>query len=142
LKLQEPVVQAALLVTGTVVVTAMGWFAILRTRLRLTGRALTLVGSLLVPVNFWFLVRSGLIQNHGRAWMVCALCATLYALTAAFLAEKFYVYLASAATVATKLDRHKIFRSEEHTSELQSLAYFVCRLLLEKKTPPHALTLP
>src|SRR2546425_6052223 len=24
-------------------------------------------------------------------------------------------------------------RSEEHTSELQSLAYFVCRLLLEKK---------
>src|SRR2546425_2036728 len=40
-------------------------------------------------------------------------------------------------------------RSEEHTSELQSLAYLVCRLLLEKKkqdapeahqdenTPPH-----
>src|SRR5687767_15524129 len=27
----------------------------------------------------------------------------------------------------------KIFRSEEHTSELQSLAYLVCRLLLEKK---------
>src|SRR2546423_4905334 len=25
-------------------------------------------------------------------------------------------------------------RSEEHTSELQSLAYLVCRLLLEKKT--------
>src|SRR2546423_5297556 len=27
-------------------------------------------------------------------------------------------------------------RSEEHTSELQSLAYLVCRLLLEKKTEP------
>src|SRR5687767_16033064 len=27
----------------------------------------------------------------------------------------------------------KLFRSEEHTSELQSLAYLVCRLLLEKK---------
>src|SRR3989441_2178106 len=27
----------------------------------------------------------------------------------------------------------KFFRSEEHTSELQSLAYLVCRLLLEKK---------
>src|SRR2546423_10792979 len=26
------------------------------------------------------------------------------------------------------------YRSEEHTSELQSLAYLVCRLLLEKKT--------
>src|SRR2546423_11733807 len=26
-----------------------------------------------------------------------------------------------------------VFRSEEHTPELQSLAYLVCRLLLEKK---------
>src|SRR2546425_8100823 len=32
-------------------------------------------------------------------------------------------------------------RSEEHTSELQSLAYLVCRLLLEKKkTTPLILT--
>src|SRR5229473_6081671 len=29
--------------------------------------------------------------------------------------------------------RHLRLRSEEHTSELQSLAYLVCRLLLEKK---------
>src|SRR2546423_6996518 len=28
-------------------------------------------------------------------------------------------------------------RSEEHTSELQSLAYLVCRLLLEKKKKPY-----
>src|SRR2546425_1867623 len=28
---------------------------------------------------------------------------------------------------------HVLMRSEEHTSELQSLAYLVCRLLLEKK---------
>src|SRR2546425_7044718 len=27
----------------------------------------------------------------------------------------------------------EVVRSEEHTSELQSLAYLVCRLLLEKK---------
>src|SRR2546425_9318298 len=30
-------------------------------------------------------------------------------------------------------DRRGGWRSEEHTSELQSLAYLVCRLLLEKK---------
>src|SRR2546423_8793291 len=29
--------------------------------------------------------------------------------------------------------RNRVLRSEEHTSELQSLAYLVCRLLLEKK---------
>src|SRR2546425_3302377 len=38
-----------------------------------------------------------------------------------------------------------VLRSEEHTSELQSLAYLVCRLLLEKKkqpTPHHTNTTP
>src|SRR2546425_11069291 len=32
-----------------------------------------------------------------------------------------------------RLNNHIALRSEEHTSELQSLAYLVCRLLLEKK---------
>src|SRR3989441_7218492 len=31
------------------------------------------------------------------------------------------------------LQARQVRRSEEHTSELQSLAYLVCRLLLEKK---------
>src|SRR2546423_11126430 len=36
-----------------------------------------------------------------------------------------------SAAVAAEPGNHS--RSEEHTSELQSLAYLVCRLLLEKK---------
>src|SRR5687767_15689310 len=32
-----------------------------------------------------------------------------------------------------QLAHRPVLRSEEHTSELQSLAYLVCRLLLEKK---------
>src|SRR5205823_9354232 len=36
--------------------------------------------------------------------------------------------------VALNAGRAENGRSEEHTSELQSLAYLVCRLLLEKKT--------
>src|SRR2546425_4892384 len=49
----------------------------------------------------------------------------------------------SAAADSWRLDRENsrraaknlppLKRSEEHTSELQSLAYLVCRLLLEKK---------
>src|SRR5687767_15622595 len=38
------------------------------------------------------------------------------------------IFTHSAALVAAERTR-----SEEHTSELQSLAYLVCRLLLEKK---------
>src|SRR2546425_6352058 len=36
-------------------------------------------------------------------------------------------------TVALEANTLALSRSEEHTSELQSLAYLVCRLLLEKK---------
>src|SRR2546425_8404238 len=39
--------------------------------------------------------------------------------------------LSSGVAVACRILRW--IRSEEHTSELQSLAYLVCRLLLEKK---------
>src|SRR2546425_10889377 len=47
---------------------------------------------------------------------------------------------AATATGAAALTPHFssscLTRSEEHTSELQSLAYLVCRLLLEKKKQP------
>src|SRR3989441_2583657 len=39
------------------------------------------------------------------------------------------------------VERSRI-RSEEHTSELQSLAYLVCRLLLEKKKKKKSSTSP
>src|SRR2546425_3381478 len=41
-----------------------------------------------------------------------------------------FVFLVHAEKAALA---RRNFRSEEHTSELQSLAYLVCRLLLEKK---------
>src|SRR3712207_7422002 len=40
------------------------------------------------------------------------------------------------AIAAHPPDWHLFQRSEEHTSELQSRQYLVCRLLLEKKNPP------
>src|SRR2546425_12803051 len=42
----------------------------------------------------------------------------------------FYKY---SPTFAVLFEPLAYLRSEEHTSELQSLAYLVCRLLLEKK---------
>src|SRR2546425_5685779 len=41
--------------------------------------------------------------------------------------------LTSAFLCSRAVLPHMLERSEEHTSELQSLAYLVCRLLLEKK---------
>src|SRR5436189_2883077 len=39
---------------------------------------------------------------------------------------------------ARRADRCQVSRSEEHTSELQSPMYLVCRLLLEKKKDERA----
>src|SRR3712207_8939110 len=39
----------------------------------------------------------------------------------------------SQATLTAMPERRRASRSEEHTSELQSRQYLVCRLLLEKK---------
>src|SRR2546425_5843019 len=46
-----------------------------------------------------------------------------------------FVYLTGGAESPFSFQVHEAVpgRSEEHTSELQSLAYLVCRLLLEKK---------
>src|SRR3989441_8897694 len=47
---------------------------------------------------------------------------------------RYVLNLRSIAFEESLLSIHQRYdRSEEHTSELQSLAYLVCRLLLEKK---------
>src|SRR5687767_15292273 len=42
-------------------------------------------------------------------------------------------FVGLASFLTTFFHEQNAVRSEEHTSELQSLAYLVCRLLLEKK---------
>src|SRR5262249_60026388 len=51
-----------------------------------------------------------------------------------FLVDELLVAPGPAAVGAASQD--EVDRSEEHTSELQSLTNLVCRLLLEKKTLP------
>src|SRR2546425_6609104 len=71
--------------------------------------------------------------------------STLFPYTTLFRSKKITVDVKSEIlelknTINTMVDQLNAFaseetrvRSEEHTSELQSLAYLVCRLLLEKK---------
>src|SRR5712672_3969595 len=58
--------------------------------------------------------------------------STLFPYTTLF---RSFDHVEPAAELATDLPlgADELERSEEHTSELQSLAYLVCRLLLEKK---------
>src|SRR3712207_8326846 len=47
-----------------------------------------------------------------------------------------------AATALLSTGLEGFLRSEEHTSELQSRQYLVCRLLLEKKKNKHSISCP
>src|SRR5258707_9606449 len=58
---------------------------------------------------------------------------TLFRSTLEFVPERMREAAASGFSTATDL-ADWLVRSEEHTSELQSRQYLVCRLLLEKKT--------
>src|SRR3989441_7854083 len=50
------------------------------------------------------------------------------------IAVPMFIFAANVMNSGTLSERlYALARSEEHTSELQSLAYLVCRLLLEKK---------
>src|SRR2546425_12804997 len=70
-----------------------------------------------------------LVDGASRVWDSLAILE--------YLAEKHPLWpddpIERAVARSVCAEMHAGFRSEEHTSELQSLAYLVCRLLLEKK---------
>src|SRR5947209_12558376 len=59
--------------------------------------------------------------------------STLFPYTTLFRSPTFYDSIEIARDRAIAKFRRRAERSEEHTSELQSRQYLVCRLLLEKK---------
>src|SRR5437899_3857099 len=84
--------------------------------------------STLFPYTTLF--RSRTASVYSRTWSVGAPARTGAAAHATRLR-------AMAATTDDRIIR-RLLRSEEHTSELQSLRHLVCRLLLEKKKTNNA----
>src|SRR3712207_7248620 len=80
-----------------------------------------------------------------RSWVLVAanvVVALGYGVVAPVLpqyARHFGVSIAAATFVITAFAVMRLVRSEEHTSELQSRQYLVCRLLLEKKKQLHTI---
>src|SRR5437764_8166172 len=55
----------------------------------------------------------------------------------AFPFQRSCIHNHNSGRAAIRLEMTSLMRSEEHTSELQSPMYLVCRLLLEKKKDDH-----
>ena len=86
-------------------------------------------------VFFTFLYRSRSMNSKSSSFSVFFLTGADFAASASFARFLDRSFSTSATFFLTGLAglSGAAVRSEEHTSELQSLAYLVCRLLLEKK---------
>src|SRR3712207_8330171 len=85
-----------------------------------------------------------LFRSH-RFYAGCQNVDTVEALAAEHARELFgapHAYVQPHSGIDANLVAFWAVRSEEHTSELQSRQYLVCRLLLEKKKTPHPCLFP
>src|SRR3712207_8982273 len=95
--------------------------------------------STLFPYTTLFRSRYGDGFSHARAFALqLALAAVPLVIAGAGLAsalgaESFAEVVARTVVAISPGSSDDLLRSEEHTSELQSRQYLVCRLLLEKK---------
>ncbi|MBI4850823.1 MAG: hypothetical protein HY819_03250 [Acidobacteria bacterium] len=99
--LSQPIVQAAILMLITLAFLVSGISLVRQTDQTLLGRTLALVGSLLVPINPWFLVKSELIADTGRGWVLAIACTLLYTTLTYFLKDPLFVYLSLATGMIT-----------------------------------------
>ena len=96
-----PVAQLAAIVLFTLSFYGAGWFLRVRMGLRASGIAVTAVGSLLVPLDFYAVfVAGGALPEEMWPWVwlaASALCLPIYAFTALRIRAEFFGYLVSVA---------------------------------------------
>src|SRR3712207_6932233 len=84
-----------------------------------------------------------LFRSHTTGELSRLFVHTLVPIALAYVVAHYFSFLIyegqrTGYLVSDPLGEGSNLRSEEHTSELQSRQYLVCRLLLEKKTPADA----
>lgn len=84
-------------------VLAGGWWLLLKTRLHLAGRAVTLLACLAMPLHLWFYHSQGLMSVDGRLWIPAVLMCGLYAASAWALKDRMFVYVLSGGVTLTGL---------------------------------------
>src|ERR1017187_10797624 len=77
--------------------------------------------------------RRGILRFLGKGEMTAGEIAAKFQISAPSMSHHFTVLKGADLIFARRAGQQIFYRSEEHTSELQSPMYLVCRLLLEKK---------
>src|SRR2546425_3087387 len=107
---------------------AMAWAVVI---FALSTQALSAqaTGRIIIPLLHWLFPQASL---ETLAWLHFALRKSGH-----FVEYFIFSFLVLRGIRGERKAWELRWRSEEHTSELQSLAYLVCRLLLEKKNTIH-----
>ena len=104
-QLQKPVVQAGLLGLVTFGALAGGVALVVKARerdeQRLIGRGVLFLGTLLLPLNPWFWVQTGLVESRGNAWTVTLVTFAVSLAIALGLGDRVFVYMSYGAALLT-----------------------------------------
>ncbi|MEE8308419.1 MAG: hypothetical protein V3R81_14220 [Gammaproteobacteria bacterium] len=100
---ENPWVQAAALGAGTLSALIAGWLMFLFSRYRLGARALVILGSVLLPINPWFYLESGLAANLTHLWIAGLMATVIYAVVAYTFRESVFVYVSIVGATVTVL---------------------------------------
>lgn len=90
----NPVIVAVCAGVGNLAIIAAGAVTVLKTRYRIAGRGVALLGCLVLPLNLWFYDAQGLItlNDGGHLWIPALLCCVIYAAVMRILRDHWFVY--------------------------------------------------
>lgn len=91
---ENPLVLATAVGGASLSLVGLGIWLLLSTRHHLAGRGLTLLGSLILPLNLWLYDSQGLITlaEGGPLWLPALLCCVIYAAVARLTRDSIFVY--------------------------------------------------
>lgn len=98
---ENPLIVAATLTAGSLIVHLTGCGIALRTRYKTAGHALTFLGCLLLPLNLWFYHAHDLLTLEGQLWIGGVICSAVYIATVLLLREPLFMYAASGGITLT-----------------------------------------
>ncbi|MDB5325153.1 MAG: hypothetical protein JWM57_722 [Phycisphaerales bacterium] len=109
---KNAMVVASAMGAGTLAMLAGGIAMIRWTRHSLPGRAMALLGCLVMPLNLWFYNANHLVTLDGHLWVAAMVCCVLYGIAAFVLEDPLFVYVLFGGIAMTGMlalaDLHRV----------------------------------
>lgn len=100
---ENAIVVAFALGIGNALVLGGGWAMIRFSRFQTAGRAITLLASLVMPLNLWFYHANDLVTLDGHLWVAALVCCVVYLASALLLRDHLFVYVFNGGIALTGL---------------------------------------